>query len=419
MLKWQKWLGPALVVMLVLSWSVLLVGSSASTSFIGSQFFRTNDPNEKIWVPIVNKFMDREELAQAIKAEGTVVIGDWTYLGATSSVFVPDFKAFIKEQFGVDIDVKWLGTQAAKGSFPTMIMTSMKAGEKSPIDVVHLEKNWFDYARSKSLCAAYLPSPLVPNLNLVNSQFIELPYGVAFQADAAPAVGVNTKYAPWIHKLTDLADPRLKGKLLLTETSDNSLWGFFIGICKALGGDYHNPNDMNKAIDFVAQKIDPNVLKYTSSESDIYPMLERGTVWAALYWTCIGHVEYGAGRPWIKNLIPPSGMIPLNGWAWIPKNVAHPILAQLAVDYLLSPRHQFPNLEKWSKVLDKGTWMIIHEGLLGPAYEQYIPDWFKADYYKVFPTWEQIEKYFKPMDWTYIMEQAPKWVNRYEKEITK
>ena len=94
-----------------------------------------------------------------------------------------------------------------------------------------------------------------------------------------------------------------------------------------------------------------------------------------------------------------------NGYLFIPKGVAHPVLAQVFVNWRLSPEVQFPNA--WP--IDHGPWAELSEGFLGPDYQSLVPDWFAADYANYYPSLEQIENQFKPIDWDAYNASAAEW----------
>ena len=78
---------------------------------------------------------------------------------------------------------------------------------------------------------------------------------------------------------------------------------------------------------------------------------------------------------------------------WIPVQPQHPVLAQIFVDWRLSDDAQFPDLEAWG--ITEGAWAELHEGFLGPSYEDLVPEWFADDYFTYYPTIEQLEHHLQ------------------------
>jgi len=217
----------------------------------------------------------------------------------------------------------------------------------------------------------------------------------------------------------DLADPRLKGKITLWEFTDNGFWGLLAAICSALGGDWKNAADMEKAIKWTAEKVHPNVLKYTSDEADIMENLEREVSWVGGYWCCLAE-GYALTKPHLKAPLLEPWMPNLPGVYWIPKNCEHPVLAQIACDWLISPEHQFADIEKWP-VIDKEKWLMMEEGPLGHYYEQFEPAWSKElgpkGIYEVYPTLEEAKTKIATLDWEYMEIHAEEWIRRYQELI--
>jgi ABC-type Fe3+ transport system substrate-binding protein len=382
----------------------------------------------KVWVPILNKYMSYEEVVAEIKKEGSITIADWTYWGLVDTYFIPSFKSYVKNKYGVDVEVKFVGTQEAKGGFMYQLYSAYQAGLPAPYDAMHIEINFFEEAKAKDVAEPFLPSPLVPNLAFVDPVFIFAPYGVQFQQHAMVTPVFNLEKTGFVKSWLDLADPRLKGKITLWSLSDNGFWAFLATVATALGYDYKNPEQMNKAIEWVAKNIHPNVLKYTSDEAEIIELSEKNVTWITAYWCCSYEMEQAAGNKWLGPKLLEPFMPNLPGVVWIPKKAQHPVLAQIYVDWLLSKEFQFPDInspgfKELNPTEAKKLWAGMIEGPLGPYYEQFIPDWWggKENFYKVFPTLDQYKKYIYPsmqiLDWEYINAHAEEWVSYYQKLI--
>ena len=83
----------------------------------------------------------------------------------------------------------------------------------------------------------------------------------------------------------------------------------------------------------------------------------------------------------------PPTIYPANGYLWVPKNAAHPVLAQVFMNWRLAKDVQFPNA--WP--IDHASGSELSEGFLGPDYVDQVPDWFSADYFTYFPNLDQIQ----------------------------
>jgi len=384
---------------------------------------------DKVWIPIMNQFMSRDEVATEIAKEKKVSIANWTYWGLVDSYFTPSLKKYVKDLYGVDIEVEFLGTQAAKGGWVVAVESALAAGEAPPFDLMHIEVNFFEDAVAKGLAEPFLPSPLVPWAGYVDSWFLRYPYGIQFQQHALGNFTVNTKYVgDWFNGWKALADPRLKGKVSIWPSSDNGLWGWWAVMAGELGYDYHNADDMKKTLKWIADNICPNVLKYTDDEGELADLLEKELTWASAYWCCTAE-GYAITKPYLKGTqkLPYfKGQHPnLPGVYWIPKKVQHPVLAQIAADWELSAGLQMTDIKQWPLAPDDETktkqlWAEAFEGPLGEDYLQFVPDWVKElgpnGIYELYPTIEQATSFLK-LDWGYINTVINDWIG-YWKQLT-
>ena len=266
---------------------------------------------------------------------------------------------------------------------------------------------------SSDVCSSdlsFLPSGLVPNQNLASKQFQHVPTSIGFQATALSAVVYSKSRAGWMTKFTDLADPRLKGKVTLPLPGDITAGIFLVEIAGELGKDYNDPDQMIEVVDWVVDNIGPNVLKYTTDSSEMQQLLRSGAVDAVTFWDSLARMEFLSGNKDATMLLPDTSLYPVYVYLWIPKGAPHPVLAQIFINWRLSPEVQFPN--DWG--IEPGPWAELQEGFLGPGYSQdLIPDWFKDDYYKYYPTAEQIKAQFKTLDWGAYNSGVGTWMDHY------
>jgi ABC-type Fe3+ transport system substrate-binding protein len=229
---------------------------------------------------------------------------------------------------------------------------------------------------------------------MVLDGFKHAPQSIAFQSTAYPGVVYNKDKAPFLKSLKDLANPALKGRITMPAPGDITAGGFFLGLATELGKDYKDPNQMKEVVDWFMQNIHPNVVKYSTDQPTLQKLFESGAVDAVAFWNSLARLEYLGGHKEAALLVPPT-IYPANGYLWIPKNAAHPVLAQVFMNWRLAKDVQFPNA--WP--IDHGKWSELSEGFLGKDYVDQVPDWFKADYFTYFPTLDQIGTSFKPIDW--------------------
>jgi spermidine/putrescine-binding protein len=357
-------------------------------------------------VCIVNKNMTDDEIKAAVAKEANLVVANWTY--TANDELVKQFKAYVKTTYGADIQFTYEGSQAPS-VYLTKLYAAQKGGNPSPYDVMAIEENYWSEAMANNAVDSYLPSDLVPNQKLVLDTFQHVPTSIGFQSTAFPAVVYEGSKAPFLKSLKDLANPALKGKITLPVSGDITAGGFLLGLASEMGKDYKDPAQMKEVVDWVAANIAPNVLKYTSDSSEMQQLLRSGAAYAVTFWNSLARLEYFSGKNNDAKLLLPSAIYPVNGYLWIPRGAAHPVLAQIFINWRLSPEVQFPN--KWP--IDHGPWSELSEGFLGPDYVSQVPDWFTKDYFSYFPTLDQIKTQFKTVDWDAYNKGVKQWMDYY------
>ncbi len=364
-------------------------------------------------VPILNRPMTQDEIAAEVAKEGTVNVGNWTY--TANDTLVQKFQEYVKATYGADVKLNYAATQAPS-TYLTSVFTSLQSGSPPSYDVLAIEENYWAQAsqQPQPVMEEYLPSPLIPNADRVLDMFKRVPTAIGFQASATPGIVYDQQRAGFLKDWTDLADERLKGRLTMPVPGDITCGGMLLGLAGALGKDYKDPAQMTETIDFAVQKIHPNVLQYTTDSSVMQQLLRGGAVDAVGFWNSLARSEFLSGQTNTVFLIAASGQYLVNGYMWIPKNAPHPVLAQIFVNWRLSDEAQFPPAS-WN--IEHGPWAELNEGILGPSYEGLIPDWFKADYYKYYPTLDQLETNYKSVDWAYYAAHVSEWMDYYSKGI--
>ena len=360
-------------------------------------------------VAILNKDMTDAEIKAEIQKEGSLIVGNWTY--TANDELVKQFTKYVKDTYGVDIEFTYEGSQAPS-VYLTNLYAAQKAGNPAPYDVLAIEENYWAEAMANDAVDNAFPSDLIPNEKLVLDLFKHMPTSIAFQSTAFPAIVYNKKNAPFLASLKDLADPRLKGKVTLPLPGDITAGGFFLGLADELGKDYKDTAQMKEVVDWAVENIGPNVLKYTTDSSEMQQLLRSGAADAVGFWNSLARLEYFNGYTDTALLLPKS-IYPANGYLWIAKGAPHPVLAQIFINWRLSPDVQFPN--SWP--IDHGPWSELSEGFLGPEYVTHVPDWFAKDYFNYFPTLDQIKTQFKTVDWNAYNASQKEWQDYYAQKI--
>ena len=359
-------------------------------------------------VAIVNKDMTDDEIKAAIAAEGSVVVGNWTY--TANDELVKQFEKYVKDTYGADVKLTYEGTQQPS-TYLTKLAAAKTGGNPAPYDVIAVEENYWADAVDQDLVDNVFPSDLIPNAKMVLDIFKHDPTTIAFQSTAFPAVVFSKSRAGWMKSLKDLADPRLKGKVILPPPGDITNGGLFLGLASELGKDYKDAAQMKEVVDWVMANVYANVLKYTPDSAEMQQLLRSKAVDAVSFWNSLARLEYFGGNTDAALLVP-SAVFPVNGYLWVPKGAAHPVLAQVFIDWRLAKDVQFPNA--WP--IEHGPWSELSEGFLGPDYVDQIPDWFAKDYFNYFPNLDQI-KAFKSVDWKAYNAAQKEWQDYYASKI--
>ncbi len=360
-------------------------------------------------VSILDKDMTDDEIKAEIAKEGGLVVGNWTY--SANSVLIDEFQKYVKATYGADVKLTYEGTQAPS-EYLTKLAAASKGGNPAPYDVIAVEENYWADGVTQGLVSDFLPSDLIPNQSLVLDQFQHAPTSIAFQSTAFPGVVYNKTKAPFLKTLKDLANPALKGKLTLPAPGDITAGGFFLGLASELGKDYKDAAQMKEVVDWAVTNIGPNVVQYTTDQPTLQQLFESGAIDAFAFWNSTARLEYFGGHK-DATLLVPGTIYPANGYLWIPKGATHPVLAQVFINWRLSPEVQFPN--DWP--IEHGQWSELSEGFLGPDYVSHVPDWFAADYFSYFPTLDQIKTQFKPVDWNAYNATSKEWQDYYATKI--
>jgi hypothetical protein len=371
-----------------------------------------------VHVSIVDKDMTFDDIKAAIAAEKEVNVGNWTY--SANPQLIEQFQKYVKTVYDEDITLNYVGSQTPT-TYLTDLYTAVDSGQESPYDVLAIEENYWAEVQARSteqstkLMEDFLPSGLIPNAERVLENLQHVPTSIGFQASATPGINYNKDNVDFLTDWKDLADPRLKGKLLMWLPGDITGGGFLLGLAASLGKDYHDLDQMKEVIDYAVDQIGVNALKYTNQNSDIQGLMESKAVDAVIFWNGQARYEYFNGHTEWAFLVAASGQYAVNGYMWIPVKPKHPILAQIFVDWRLGNDAQFPDLDTWG--ITKGAWSELHEGFLGPSYVDLVPDWIAADYFTYFPTIDQLSTNYKAVDWDVYAANKDAWIEYWNERL--
>ena len=370
--------------------------------------------NGPVMVPIVGEEMSFEDIQAAIEAEGEVNVGNWTY--TANDQLIQRFQEYVSDVYGVNITLNYAASQQPS-TYLTELYTAVAAGDQAPYDVLAIEENYWAEARFQAetegvtLMEEYLPSGLIPNAERVLDTLIHVPTAVGFQASASPGINYNSAKVDFLTDWDDLADERLQGRLLMWLPGDITGGGILLGLVGALGLDYHDPAQMEEVIDFAVNRIGPNALKYTSDFAEAQQLFANEVVDVVTFWNSFARLQFLNGQDEAAFLVAESGQYAVNGFMWVPASPPHPVLAQIFVDWRLSDDAQFPDIEEWG--ITEGAWAELHEGFMGPSYEDLVPEWIEDVYFNYFPTIEQLNTQYLSVDWDYYAQNSSTWYDMW------
>jgi spermidine/putrescine-binding protein len=178
---------------------------------------------------------------------------------------------------------------------------------------------------------------------------------------------------------------------------------------------------MDATVDWLIQNVKPNVLKVTTDSAEMQRLLRSGAALACAFWNSLARLEQLSGQPGTDHTVytlPSTGVPVINGYAWIPKNAPHPILAKLFINWRISTDGLIPS-EKWPFQWqeNKGAWAEIFEGVLYADQEKQIPAWFQNDYKNFYPSFADYDRALKPVDWDYYNQHQKEWQDREGRQL--
>lgn len=338
-------------------------------------------------------------------------VAGWNY--AARDEMAQQFQEAVKQQFGVEIQVNY-SAEASPQTYLDKLDAARAANKPLPYDVIAAEENYFLDAQNRGLAEKILPSDLLNNAAFITSVPKYEPYAPPFQASSTIGATFHREaIGEWFTDWRDLADARLRRRVVLPRADGIQAGAFLIGLAGSLGKDYKNADDMRATIDFVCTQIQPNVLKYTNNFSEMQALLRENRIDVAVTWNLLARLDRLSDADGTHDIVfrpMRSGQPAINGYAWIPQNALHPVLAQLFINWRLGYDGQLPH-EAWA--LSKPAWGEYHEGLLGEVYESVLPDWIKPEYFKMYPSVSEMQELYKPVDWTYFAAHQAEWMQQY------
>src|SRR5258708_20049748 len=153
--------------------AVLAVVAAACSSGGGASTAPGAGASGTVHVAIVNKDMTPDQVTAAVKAEGGLTVGNWTY--AATDELVKQFEAYVKTTYGADVKLTYAGTQAPN-EYLTKLAAAKQANNPAPYDVIAVEENYWYNANQQGLVDDVPPSGLIPNHTPVPAPSVLTPH---------------------------------------------------------------------------------------------------------------------------------------------------------------------------------------------------------------------------------------------------
>ncbi len=272
-----------------------------------------------------------------------------------------------------------------------------------PFDVIEMEDRMPPEMAGGGFLAP-LDKNRIPNLRLVPDRlqkndsvaFLSIQYGIAYNTEKFAELGL-----PKPTKWSDLANPKLAGRVAIPELSVSMGPYYIVGLARESGG---SEADVSKAWDAI-KKLD--VLYYFTSSADLSTRMTSGEVWAAVWTDSRAFRLKNKGLPIDfarVNVAGSEGMVGYNSIGII-KNTPNRELAEMYVNLALDADVQYA-MGKW--------------GVTGPTNSEAAKLFEKDEVLAKQVVWS--EKDFGrmyQMDWEVVVPNIKGWLNTWNRVVTR
>ena len=161
--------------------------------------------------------MTKDEIAAALKSEGTVTLKSWGFNGLPKKVFIEQFKKYTQDTYGVPVTLVWDDTNGAlqqaeqSNKLPSEIGLDVIDNEEDHMPQLQ-ELDWIEKVNDPKY------DSVLTNWAKVDPAYIvQDGLGVIYQGfeDLCAVIRKDKVDATKLKDWTDLADPSLKGKIVM------------------------------------------------------------------------------------------------------------------------------------------------------------------------------------------------------------
>jgi putative spermidine/putrescine transport system substrate-binding protein len=320
-------------------------------------------------------------------APGTLVVAGYggSYEEAFKQSVIPDFEKTCS------CKVTYISGSS------TDTVAKLKAQQGAPqIDVALIDDGVQNQAVQAGLLAPLDPKTVTNLANVIDLARLPDDVGVGFSLNAT-GIAYNTEHyakngLPEPTKLADLADPKLKGKLVMPSITQTYGLGALLIAAKVGGGSEHEVDPGFAGI----KKIAANAVTFDTT-ADVSNYFLQGQAVASVWGNSRVQMLAKKGYP-VKFVYPEEGALPLIATVNVVNKAPHAGLAQKFVNTLLEPKAQQAMAES---------------NFNGPTVKGVKLDPALAD--KVVGQDRAAD--LRKLDWAVINKNRSAWTDRWNKEI--
>jgi ABC-type Fe3+ transport system substrate-binding protein len=344
--------------------------------------------------------MSKDEIAAALKSEGTVTLKSWGFNGLSKTVFPNAFKAYTQETYGVPVTLVWDDTNGAlqqaeqANKLPSEIGLDVIDSEEDHMPQLQ-ELGWIEkindpkYDSVLTNWAAVDPAYVVQDgLGIIYQGFEDL--SVVARKDKVDVAAIKD----W----TDLANPALKGKIVMygipADPRGQALfYAMLTSLIKAgtVQGSVTDPASVTAGLQWFKKNLEPNILQFADIDV-MRTKLQSGEIGVALTWN--SYIRGILSSDWNTRdkvavpIYPASGSPGDRETLRVAKGTKHPVAARALINWMLSQDFimagwtQDPatgtETNKWN--LSKQDFLQTYFGGLNADQRNLAPKW-AADFY--------------------------------------
>jgi ABC-type Fe3+ transport system substrate-binding protein len=345
--------------------------------------------------------MSKDEIAAALKSEGSVTIKSWGFNGLPKKVFIDQFKKYTQDTYGVPVTLVWDDTNGAlqqaeqANKLPSDVGLDVIDNEEDHMPQLQ-ELGWIEKINDPKY------DSILTNWASVDPAYIvQDGLGVIYQGfeDLSMVVRKDKVDVSKIKDWTDLADPALKGKIVMYgipgDTRGQQLFYAMVQSMikdgKIQGTSYTDPATDQAGLKWFKDNIEPNVLQFADIDV-MRTKMQSGEAGVALSWNSyirgILSSDWNTRDQVAMPLYPASGSPGDRETLKVAKGTKHPVGARVLINWMISPDFinagwtQDPatgtETNKWN--LSKQDYLQTYFGGINAEGRKLAPKW-AADYY--------------------------------------